>query len=88
MQAFRERQVSILFNNNNSNNNNNNGNFLEKMFIIYGWGWGVAKCGRTYVMSELGFGCQAELEAVSLSLSLLMSHCSTSSTKPPSALQC
>ena len=39
MQAFRERQVSILFNN-NSNNNNNNGNFVEKTFVIYGWGRG------------------------------------------------
>ena len=35
MQAFRERQVSILFNN-NSNNNNNNGNFLEKCLLFMG----------------------------------------------------
>ena len=61
---------------------------LKKRLLFMGGAEGVANCGRTYVMSELGFGCQAELEAVSLSLSLLMSHCSTSSTKPPSALQC
>ena len=38
MQAFRERQVSILFNNNSNNNNNNNGNFLEKCLFMGGAG--------------------------------------------------